>query len=94
MSSRQASAARRATSTRKHRQLLPALAATLLSLWSAAAQPADPQPPARIAGPVPRLANGKPDFSGHWANPHVTNMALRVVDPNTRTVRRPIPTTG
>lgn len=36
------------------------------------------------AGPAPRLANGKPDLSGHWANPYTPNMAARVVDPSTR----------
>src|SRR5687767_10862677 len=40
-----------------------------------------PLPP---AGPVPRLANGKPDLSGHWANPYTPNMALRAVDPVTK----------
>jgi hypothetical protein len=40
-----------------------------------------PLPP---AGPVPRLANGKPDLSGHWTNPYTPNMAQRVVDPKTR----------
>ena len=25
--------------------------------------------PAAPAGPAPRMANGKPDLSGHWANP-------------------------
>ncbi len=39
---------------------------------------------AQPVAPVPRLANGKPDLSGHWSNLHVTNMALRVVDPRTR----------
>jgi hypothetical protein len=40
-------------------------------------------PPA--AGPAPRLANGKPDLSGHWANPYTPNMAGRgVLDPATR----------
>ena len=27
------------------------------------------------AGPAPRLANGKPDMSGHWNNPYTPNMA-------------------
>src|SRR5262245_19809544 len=27
------------------------------------------------AGPAPRLANRKPDFSGHWNNPYTPNMA-------------------
>jgi hypothetical protein len=40
------------------------------------------------AGPTPRLANGKPDLSGHWSNPYTPNMAGRggaaVVDPETR----------
>ena len=40
-----------------------------------------PLPP---AGPVPRLSNGKPDLSGHWANPYTPNMALRAVDPVTK----------
>jgi len=43
---------------------------------------AAPQAP---AGPVPRLANGKPDLSGHWANPYTPHMAARgVFDPATR----------
>src|SRR6185436_19447892 len=35
------------------------------------------------AGPTPRLPNGKPDLSGHWANPYTNNMAARgsVLDP-------------
>jgi len=38
------------------------------------------------AGPAPRLANGKPDLSGHWNNPYTPDMALKgtVVDPKTR----------
>src|SRR5678816_2170211 len=42
-----------------------------------------PEPP---AGPTPRLSNGKPDLSGHWANPYVPNMSARgsAVDPATR----------
>jgi hypothetical protein len=38
------------------------------------------------AGPAPRLPNGKPDLSGHWANPYTANMAGRgaVIDPATR----------
>ena len=41
--------------------------------------------PATPAGPAPRLANGKPDLSGHWANPYTPNMAGRgVLDPMTR----------
>ena len=40
------------------------------------------------AGPAPRLPNGKPDLSGHWANPYTPNMAgvrgANVLDPATR----------
>jgi hypothetical protein len=39
------------------------------------------------AGPTPRLANGKPDFSGHWNNPYTPNMAgargANALDPTT-----------
>jgi len=34
--------------------------------------------------PVPRLSNGKPDLSGHWAEPYTANMAANIVDPKTR----------
>ena len=45
--------------------------------------------PATPAGPAPRLANGKPDLSGHWSNPYTANMASgrgsgAVIDPKTR----------
>jgi hypothetical protein len=43
-----------------------------------------PAAAAAAAGPVPRLANGKPDLSGLWANPYTPNMAARAVDPKTR----------
>jgi hypothetical protein len=38
------------------------------------------------AGDVPRLPNGKPDLSGHWANPYTPDMATkgRVLDPASR----------
>lgn len=38
------------------------------------------------AGPTPRLANGKPDLSGHWSNPYSPDVARRgtVLDPKTR----------
>lgn len=45
-------------------------------------------PPAAPAGPAPRLANGKPDLSGLWANPYTANMAGGrgggALDPKTR----------
>ena len=45
--------------------------------------------PAAPAGPAPRLANGKPDLSGLWANPYTANMASGrgsgvAVNPKTR----------
>jgi len=40
--------------------------------------------PAAPAGPTPRMANGKPDLSGLWADPYTPNMALRAVDVMTR----------
>jgi hypothetical protein len=43
--------------------------------------------PATPAGPAPRLANGKPDLSGHWSNPYTPNMAGGrggLLDPKTR----------
>jgi hypothetical protein len=39
---------------------------------------------AEPAGPVPRMASGKPDLSGHWANPYTPDMARGAVDPGTR----------
>jgi len=36
------------------------------------------------AGPAPRMANGKPDLSGLWADPYTPNMAARAVDPATK----------
>ena len=38
------------------------------------------------AGPAPRLANGKPDLSGLWANPYTPNMARGALDPETAAV--------
>jgi hypothetical protein len=37
-------------------------------------------------GPVPRLPSGKPDLSGHWANPYTPDMAAKgtVLDPLTQ----------
>jgi len=43
--------------------------------------------PAAPAGPAPRMADGKPDLSGHWANPYTPDMAGRgngALDPMTR----------
>jgi hypothetical protein len=41
-------------------------------------------PAAAAAGPAPRMANGKPDLSGLWADPYTPNMAARAVDPITK----------
>src|SRR5690349_18673065 len=51
-----------------------------------AAPPASKPAAAQPAGPAPRLPNGKPDLSGHWANPYTPNMAAKgtVLDPATR----------
>ena len=51
-----------------------ALQCSLMTAW--AASPAT----------VPLMANGKPDLSGHWANPYVPDMARAgtVLDPATR----------
>ena len=58
--------------------MMPVLALCVVGLALAA----DPSPP----GPAPRLANGKPDLSGHWSNPYTPDMAAKgtVVDPKTR----------
>ena len=45
-----------------------------------------PAAPAVPSGPAPRMSNGKPDLSGHWAEPYTPNMAAKgtVRDPKTR----------
>jgi len=55
--------------------LAAALQCCAFVAWSAA--------PADVA---PRMANGKPDLSGHWTNPYTPDMALKgtVLDPKTR----------
>ena len=68
------------------------VSASALALGQGAA-PAAPQgrgrgaaPAGPPSGPAPRMANGKPDLSGHWVNPYTPNMAARntVLDPKTR----------
>ena len=65
-----------------------AAAAQLIALTAWAAAPA-------VA--VPQLPNGKPDLSGHWANPYTPDMAAKgqVLDPATRKpldlARSPLP---
>jgi len=63
-------------------------AVTTVAVWAQRGQGggrgAGAAAPAAPAGPVPRLSNGKPDLSGHWANPYTPNMALRAVDPVTK----------
>ncbi len=62
-----------------------AAAAAVVPAFAQRGQGAAPEPAtAKAAGPVPRLANGKPDLSGLWANPYTPNMALGVRDPKTR----------
>ncbi|HWG31679.1 MAG TPA: hypothetical protein VN676_14075 [Steroidobacteraceae bacterium] len=63
---------------------LMGLTPPILPAQSSSAHPAPPTP--HPAGPAPRLHNGKPDLSGHWANPYTPNMAEKgtVLDPNTR----------
>jgi len=41
---------------------------------------------AQSSAAAPRLHNGKPDLSGHWANPYTPDMAVKgtVLDPATR----------
>lgn len=64
--------------------------ASALLCVAALAQSAAPPAP---AGPAPRLPNGKPDLSGHWANPYTPDMAAagKVLDPASR---KPIPVSG
>src|SRR6185436_20300137 len=40
---------------------------------------------AQSSAAAPRLHNGKPDLSGHWANPYTPDMAVKgtVLDPKT-----------
>jgi hypothetical protein len=53
---------------------------------TAAALPASAVKQPVLVGPAPHLPSGKPDLSGHWANPYTPNMAAKgtVLDPATR----------
>jgi hypothetical protein len=79
-------------------------AAVLAAALYAAGPTLAADPPAAIkapaspaAVPVPRMANGKPDLSGHWSNPYTPDMAVKgtVLDPKTRQpleiTRAPLP---
>jgi hypothetical protein len=57
---------------------MPKAVLCFLVLWVAVA--------ADAAAPTPRLANGRPDLSGHWNNPYTPNMAApgSVLDPVSR----------
>jgi len=67
-----------------------AFASSVVFAQSSATQPAasgaSPAAAAKQpAGPAPHLPNGKPDLSGHWANPYTPDMAVKgtVLDPKT-----------